>query len=426
PQADEIQNELYSLYKILEPVKELDLAELAVEAKIAELEKPLVEVDKTFYNDFAHYLPFISVDLDDDFITPADKQDKKLWKLFIKVQKDKLYGKKYDELTTPDFYIDYIYQIFKQNEPKVLSDPGASLLYYKMGYCKSGKSKFYKLLLRDNRGNTREHRLINMFDFVESYLPNKLGGKENCDKYLAKLFANLKGGNKGEEALCDMPKGYLGINVFSCNAEFYTIKDGYTSSCESYGRDVKIEKIAKTKTQKSMREKQELESSIAELCKIRENINNAIAKYMKDVDLYINDNITIVPFNYARQWRCVTYFLHLLVNKRGRDIYEVINQYEIDMKHKELTSALGDIHTEIRNQTNVLGSKLDTINRSIIEMTDAITFAIHSQTKTLGAKLDSINYSVISTGASVVGAIKQLGATMGDAMSNMKFSVSVS
>ncbi|MCM1306352.1 MAG: zinc ribbon domain-containing protein [Bacteroides sp.] len=445
-QTEELQNELYSLYKILEPVRALDEAGDAVDAKIKELSDHSPEANKQFYDDFAHYAPFISVDLDEDFLTPEAKINKKEWKEFIKNQKKKLYGKKYDDTGRTKYSIEGykfndkmytgIYNLFKANEDRVLSDLGASFLYYKMDYCYNPdvKAIFYKPPFKGSYGWIRDYTIIGMRNFVFKYLKEKRG--DDYDDYLYALFTNLKGGNRGEEQLHDIPRGYDTVNQSEYHDsldgkeyDYFFLRDGFpeTKHFESYIYNInELEAAAKKNTQKSMHKKKELDGSIAELKKIRANINASIEEYMKTVDAYIADNVKITPITYARSWFSVAYMLHLIVNKRGRDIYEVINQYEVDMKHKEITSALGDIHSEIRSQTHILGSKLNEINRSIIKQTDAITSAIYSQTRTLSQKLDTINYSVVSTGASIVGSIAELGKSMGQAMSNMQFNVSVS
>lgn len=451
PQADKLQNELYSLFKIFEPIKELDLAGIAIDKKIAELSGPSSDATKKFYDDFAHYAPFISVDIDEDFIIPESKYNKKEWKAFVKNQKEKLYGKKFyyahrdvkysiQGLSMNGAYCG-IYNIFKANEEKVLSDLGASFLYYKMDYCYNPLNKplFYRTHEHNyhgGRSGDSVFEVMSMRKFVFEYLKKKLG--DGCDEYLYNVFKNLKGGNKGEWQLYDVPSDYDTVNQAEYKdfitdsdkdkyCDYFYLREGIPTrdECKYINYISAVEAAAKANTKKSMREKIEFDGTLAELRKLRENINSTIDEYMHCVNAYIAENIKIVPFNYARQWRCVTYFLHLLVNKRGKDIYEITNQYEIDMKHRELTSALGDIHTEILSQTNVLGNKLDAVNRSIINQTNAITSAISSQTRALCKQLDSINSSVISTGASIVGSISQLGNSMGQAMSNMKFSVNV-
>lgn len=457
--ATELQNELYSLYKILEPVRELDLAGLAIDGKIEELTAPLPDANKKFYDDFAHYAPFISVELDEDFFKPSDKTQKKQWKEFIKNQKNKLYGKKYDPTDHTKYIIggfipaDYtkynagistsetpfsgpIYNLFQENKDKVLSDLGASFLYYKMDYCynPNNKPRFYKWRVNGmDASMLNRYTVMSMRNFVFAYLKEKLGDK--YDDYLYAVFTKLNGGNKGELQLHDIPDAYNNVDQHDYNDSdkvcdyFYSREDFPEVKSTPTGSTIinidEIEEVAKNNAKKSMRIKIELDSSIAELRNMRKKINTAIDEYMKGVNNFISEHVKITPYNYASQWRCVTYFLHLLMNKRGRDVYEIINQYEIDMKHKELTSALGNIQSEISNQTNVLGNKLDNINRSIINMTNEITSALAQQTKVLGAKLDGINYSVVSTGASIVSAVKQLGASMGDALNNLNLNVSL-
>lgn len=429
--TEKLQAELYGLYKVLEPVRELDLAGRAVDAKIAELSEPQPKATQSFRVDFSYYAPFISVELDENFITPSNKKDAKNWKAFIKGQNDKLHGENYDETGKTKYSVEKVFYLFKENKSKVLQDLGASFLYYKMAYCFEEPKypySFNEVCMWDKRcKRVDRYEIIDMLQFINFYLEEKLGDEQ--DKYLIRLFTKLKGGNKGEVQLCDMPIGYAQANVSASSYKSF-FPDDFPEVREYRKRPYnmsEIEEAAKKRLQKSLHTKREIDGSLAELRKMRGQINSAISEYMeKQVDLYINKNVKIVPLNYARKWECVAYFLYLLINKRGRDIYEVINQYEIDMKHKELTSALGDIRSEIRSQTQILGNKLDDINRSIVEQTEAITSAIAAQTKVLGAKLDDINYSVISTGASVVGAISQLGAAMGQAMSNMKVNVSVS
>jgi len=428
----ELQNELFSLYKILEPVEELNRASAAIGKKIAELGGHASETNFQYYFHFERYIPFISVDLDEDFITPSNRKDAKMWKAFIKRQKEKLAaGRLYNETAFMKKYnLEDVFRILDEHRADVFKNLGASYLWYKMDYCLDESNKFYDVLIREVKGKNdwtvRSYKVINTQFFINSYLKSKLG--DRLDAYLAELLTKLDCGNRGEEMLCDMPSGYS--TVETARYKYFFLQEGYPKEEENWlCRMINVREMGegiRAIVMKYYKLKTELAGSIAELTKLKAAIDAAIAAYMKDVDLYIGKNVKIVPVSYARHWQSVAYFLYLIVNKRGRDIYEIVNQYEIDMKHVELTSALKDIKSEISSQTQVLGGKLDGINRSIVQQTEAITSAIWNQTRTLGAKLDGINFSVISSGASVVGAISELGQAMGQAMSNMKFNVSVS
>ena len=426
-QTEELQTELYSLYKVLEPVRELDLARREIDAKIAELNKAVPEVNNRFRYTYVWYAPFISTEIDENLLTPSNKKDAKIWKEFIKVQKEKLYDKKYDPAKARKYSIEDVYRIFKENEANVMKNLGASFLYYKMDFCvhKPGDITFYKGVIGGKK--KQDCKLIYMSEFIGEFLQKKLG--DNYYQYLIDVFTQLRGGNKGEIQLCDMPEAYATLNVGSrttFETYFWGLPSVYKDLCNGIFNWDKVETEAKTSMGEVVHEKTELDGAVVELGKIRNEIDAATVEYMNQVDAYISQNVKIVPISYARNWEIVPYFLHLLVNKRGRDIYEVINQYEIDMKHQELTAALGDIRLEIRDQTQILGSKLDNINRSIVDMTDRITSAISAQTRALGKSLENINCSVISSGASVVGAISQLGTDLAKAMGNMQFNVKVS
>lgn len=412
--TEKLQTELYSLYRILEPVRELDLAGRKISAKISELSGHQAETNNKYRSSFMYYMPFISVEVPENLITPVEKWQKKEWGLFIKAQDEKKYGvKRFHKPTLPPSY-EFIYDLFKSNEATVMQNLDASFLYYKMQYCFDNppESRFWT-------ESILKYKLINTNVFFD-FLGSKLGSKR--DDYIAEICTKLGSNNRGNEELCDVLEKYQYVTVNGEYDYFFLQKHGFPPK-----RDYdEMGAVTKANLQKSIHTKKQLDGSVAEFRKIKGQIDAKIGEYMKDVvDKHIEKNIEIVPVSYARNWETVSYFLYLIVNKRGRDIYEVINQYEIDMKHKELTSALADISTEINNQTNTLVSKLDDVNKSIISMTSAITYSISHQTKVLEKKLDNINYSIMETGANVVGAISDLGASMAQTMNNMKINISV-
>lgn len=422
---ERLQAELYSLYRILEPVKELDLAGRAIADKTAELSSHQPETDAKFHTAFVHYMPFINAEIPEDLIVP-EKVDKKTWKNFMKQQKKELSGSK--KYYYPTYYQD-LYRVFRRHEAEVLQNVNARYLYYKMQYCFDypPESRFWKMY------SSASKKSINTRAF-DDFLKEKLGDKR--DEYIVEICTKLKSGNRGHAELCDELSEYEFHEVdgeydyffkeehgFPPKKRRYYIGNSYIET-DFYNFD-ELDAAGKATMRKAIHTKKELDASVAELKKVKGQIDAKIDEYMENtVDEYIAKNVKTVPVSYAKNWESVAYFLYLIVNKRGRDIYEVINQYEVDMKHKELTSALADISTEINSQTNILAGKLDEINRSIISMASAITSAISCQTRTLQKSLDSINYSVMATGASVAGAISGLGASMGQAMSNMKVRIS--
>ncbi|MDE7082619.1 MAG: zinc ribbon domain-containing protein [Clostridia bacterium] len=429
--TEEVQTELYSLYKILEPVSALDMARRKVDAKIAELRGHQLEISARFRMDFVYYAPFISSYFQESFISPTNKEDIKSWKAFVKRHADY----KSDPIDQGKYDLQDIYRLFKQNQSKVLKDLGVSFLYYKMGYCleePQTPSKYLDAFVCDkhSKSSISNYKLINYGNFINSYLQKKLGDK--CDDYLMSMLLDYSNtlGNRGELQLHDITMGYAyAANLESKNLRYFDKSLGFPEIQYTEKRPFNMWEVAnaaKSRLERTAPIKKELDGTLAELRKLKGKIDGAIAEYMKDVDRYIEKNIKIIPFSYAHNWESVAYFLHLIVNRRGRDIYEIINQYEIDMKHRELTSALVDIRSEISKQTQILGSRLDAVNRSVVQMTDKITSAIYDQTEALGTCLQNINYSVISTGASVVGAISKLGKAMGQAMNNMQFRVTIS
>lgn len=424
-QTEELQAELYSLYKVLEPVRELDLAGRAIADKISELSGHQPETDAKFHTAFVHYMPFIDVVLPEDLITPTEKREKKGWENFIKAQNERLYGvKRFHKPTDPPSYRYFLYELFKKNETAVMNNLGASFLYYKMQYCFDNPpaSRFWK------RFTSLDDKVINTRVF-DDFLKEKLGNKR--DDYIIDICTKLKGGNKGDKHLCDVLAEYNFVEVDKQYDYFFSEKHGFPKTdYVSYAgighirNQDELDAAGRAVVQKAIRTKKELDGSVAGLRTIKKQIDAKISEYMGNtVNEYIEQNVKIVPVSYAKNWESVAYFLYLIMNKRGRDIYEVINQYEIDMKHQELTSALMDIRTEINSQTNILSSKLDEVKKAVVQMANSISYEISKQTKTLKSGLDNINYSVISTGASVVGAISQLGASMGQAMSNMQVKV---
>ena len=109
----EAQTELYTLYKILEPVHALDVVAHKLESKIAELSGYQSEVSKRFYDDFVYIAPFIDAyyDFDEATIPLYEKSDLKTWKAFIKRQND--YDK--EPFEEGKYDLQEIYQLLNKN-----------------------------------------------------------------------------------------------------------------------------------------------------------------------------------------------------------------------------------------------------------------------------------------------------------------------
>ena len=99
-----LQSELFGLYEILGPVRELDLAGRAIDAKIAELSVKQSEANAKFHLAFVRYFPFISVELPENLIIPKEKWEKMMWKSFIKAQDERINGVKRFHKPTPVMY----------------------------------------------------------------------------------------------------------------------------------------------------------------------------------------------------------------------------------------------------------------------------------------------------------------------------------
>ena len=208
--VDELQTELYSLYKILEPMHMLDVAARKIEAKISELSGYQSEISKRFSKDFVYLAPFINAyyDLDEDSISLSDKSDLKSWKAFIKRQTDcnrePFEEGKYD--------LKDIYRMMKKNESKIVKKPRVAFFYYKMCYVfeePQTPSKYIEGFVCDKKSkhSISNYKLINYDNFINNYLPKKLGDK--YDGYLARLVKgeNLSV-NMGELQLHDITMGY--------------------------------------------------------------------------------------------------------------------------------------------------------------------------------------------------------------------------
>ena len=432
---EELQSELYSLYKMLEPARELDGARRKVAAKLAEVRGYQAKVNEQFYRDCVYYAPFVgpgSVNkLDESIVTPTTKEETKAWETYVK-----RYSKKFSEFEPFDegkYLLLDIFHLMKRNEAKILRNFPMSWHYYKMCYVfeepKSPEKYWAGYVCDENeKHENNNYSLINYQNFIHNYLPQKLG--RNYEEYLMEM-PKYSYFYKGEYQLNDITNGYFSVpSIERTNLRMYDTSLGFPQMQFTYRgkRPIAMYKIGEevqARLKKDVPVKKECDGVFWELSRLKDKMDATFNSYMSDVDAYINAHIKIVPMSYARNWDTVAYFLYLIVNRRGRDIYEVINQYEIDMKHRELTSALVDIRSEIGNQTQVLGGKLDKVNRSVVQMSDKITLTLCAQTAILGQQLEKINDSIIYSGAAVVGAIAGMGANMANAMSNMHVKVSV-
>lgn len=435
---EELQTELYSLYKILEPARELDGARRKVDAKLSEMRGHQSTANAQFYRDFVYFAPFIGPSItkkiDENTVTPTTKEEAKAWDAYVKRYKQYEKISTFDPFDEGKYNLIDIYRLFKQNEGKILRDKLLSWHYYKMCYVfeePQSPEKYWVGYVCDDNGKheVNDYKLINYQNFVTNYLPKKI--KYGYDEYLMS-FLRESFLYKGEYQLNDITRGYVyAPSIEAKNLCLYDSSLGFPKIqfMGSRGKTPYLQydvmDTAKGRLKKDIPIKKECDDAVSALSLLKNKMDSAYSVYMQEVEAYINSKIKIVPMSYAHNWDTVAYFLYLIVNRRGRDIYEVINQYEIDMKHRELTSALTDIRSEIGNQTQVLAGKLDSVNRSVVQASDRITTALCAQTVILGEQLEKINYSVISTGASIAGQIANMGAAMGAALSNMHVKVSV-